>query len=443
MSARSKVRPVRSPVALSLPRIGRRALLGAGAGAALLPFLPVLNSRAQDAGPPKRILFVFQDNGTIASEWKPTGTETNFTFKRILAPLEAHKQDLLLLSGLDLEPEPGPPHSGHPQLFTNVPGDLDKFRECPSVSLDQFIAQQRKDPTRFPTLELGVVPFGGDDFYTHEILYRAPYEAVPVEPSPYAAFARIFNGAEPDLPGNALVRARHQSIFNGVKSDLTRLRGELGTEDQAMLDRHADAIAELERRLVQGPMTESCVGPTLAAPVDFQSVANYRELAEAQMDVMVAALACDATRVGTLVWSTPASTQTFPWLGDFGNNHHLLSHDASKVEALIQIDTWYSEQHAKLIAKLKAVPEAGGGTLFDNTVVFFANPLGDGNAHRKVDLPLMLAGGKWAFSTGRYLDFKGTPHGHLLVSLAHAMGVEVQSFGAADTGTGPLTGLGV
>lgn len=435
--------PVRNAVRIGLPRIGRRALLGAGAGAALLPFLPVLNSRAQDATPPKRILFVFQDNGTIASEWKPTGTETSFTFKRILAPLEAHKQDLLLLSGLDLEPEPVPPHSGHPMLLTNVSPNLERFRMSPGISLDQFLAQQRKDQTRFPTLELGVVPFGGDDFYTHEILYRQPYEAVPVEPSPYAAFNRIFTGTTPDDPAASLRTAKRQSIFNGVKSDLTRLRAELGVEDQALLDRHADAIAELERRITPAGGNASCTGPVLGTPVDFQSVASYRELAEAQMDVMVAALACDATRIGTLVWSTPASTQTFPWLGDFGNNHHLLSHDVTKVEDLIKINTWYSEQHAKLIAKLKAVPEAGGGTLFDSTVVFFGNPLGDGNAHRKVDLPLMLAGGKWAFKTGRYLDFKGTPHGHLLVSLAHAMGVEVPSFGAAETGTGPLPGLGV
>ncbi len=438
-------RPVRNPVHLSLPRIGRRALLGAGAGAALLPFLPVLNSRAQQAGPPKRFLFVFQDNGTIHSEWKPTGTETDFTFKRILKPLEAHKQDLLLLSGLNLDPEPAPPHSGHPQLLSNVPPDLGKFRLSPGISLDQFLAQQRKDPTRFGTLELGVVPFGGDDFYTHEILYREAYEAVPVEPSPYAAFQRIFGGAAatPNDPATQLLATKRQSVFNGVKGDLTRLRGELGVEDQAMLDRHAEAIAELERRFSQGGPSASCTGPTLGAPVDFQSVANYRDLAEAQMDVMVGAFACDATRIGSLVWSTPASTQTFPWLGDFGNNHHLLSHDASKVEALIQINTWYSEQHAKLIAKLKAVPEAGGGTLFDNTLIFFGNPLSDGNAHRKVDLPLMLAGGKWAFKTGRYVDFKSMPHGHLLVSLAHAMGVEVPSFGAAETGTGPLTGLGV
>lgn len=439
-----KARPVRSPCRVGLPRVARRALLGAGAGAALLPFMPVLNSRAQAAGPPKRFLFVFQDNGTVHSEWKPSGGETDFTFKRILKPLEAHKQDLLLLSGLDLEPEPVPPHSGHPQLLTNVPADLDKFRLCPGVSLDQFLAQQRNDMTRFGTLELGIVPFGGDDFYTHEILYRAAYEAVPCEPSPYAAFARVFGaGGMQDDATAQLLATKRSSVFSGIKGDLTRLRGELGVEDQALLDRHAEAIADLERRLSQD-QAATCQPPDLGeSQLDFDSVANYRELADAQMDVMVAALACDATRIGSLVWSTPASTQTFPWLGDFGNNHHLLSHDASKVEALIQIDTWYSEQHARLIEKLKAVPEAGGGTLFDSTLIFFANPLSDGNAHRKIDLPLMLAGGKWAFKTGRYLNFNSMPHGHLLVSIAHAMGVEIESFGAAETGTGPLTGLGV
>jgi len=440
MSFWQKTKPVRDACHIGLPRVGRRALLTTGAGAALLPFLPVLNSRAQQSGPPKRFLFCFQDNGTIANEWKPTGTETDFTFKRILAPLEAHKQDLLLLSGLDLEPEPGPPHSGHPQLLSNVSPDLNRFRLSPGITLDQFLARERNDMTRFGTLELGVVPFGGDDFYTHEILYREAYEPVPCEPSPYAAFDRVF-GASTDDPMAQALGAKRQSIFNGIKGDLTRLRGELGVEDRALLDRHSEAIAELERRLSQG-QTAGCQGPDLGAgELDFRSGASYQELADMQTDLMVAALSCDATRVGSLVWSTPASTQTFPWLGDFGNNHHLLSHDPGATEPLIQINTWYSEQHAKLIAKLKAVPEAGGGTLFDNTLIFFGNPLGDGGAHRKIDLPLMLAGGKWYFRTGRYVNFGSQPHGHLLVSLAHAMGVEVPAFGAPETGTGPLTGL--
>jgi len=439
-SKQQKTRPVRNACRIGTPRIGRRELLTAGAGAALTPFLPILNSRAQANGAPKRFLFCFLDNGTIHSEWKPQGTETNFTFKRILAPLEAHKQDLLVLSGLDLVPEPAPPHSGHPQLLSNVAADLTRFRLSPGITLDQFIANQRKDMTRFGTLELGIVPFGGDDFYTRELLFRGPYEPVPCEPSPYAAFDRIF-GARDDATALRLGTKR-KSIFNGVSKDLAQLRAELGVEDQALLDRHAESLVELERRFTQGQA--ACAGPNMGTEqLDFRSMANYQEMAELQTDLMVAALACDATRIGSLVWSGPTSTQTFPWLGDFGNNHHLLSHDPGATEQLIKIGIWYSEQHARLIDKLKAVPEPGGGTLFDSTLILFANPLSDGNAHRKVDLPLILAGGKWHFRTGRYLNFGSTPHGHLLVSIAHAMGVEVDAFGNPETGTGPLSGLEV
>jgi hypothetical protein len=440
MTLRFRLPPIGHRHRLGLPRIGRRELLTASAAAALSPFLPVLNSRAQQGGVPKRFLYCYQDNGTIHSEWKPEGSDTNFSFKRILAPLERHKQDLLVLSGLDMVPEPAPPHSGHPQLLSNVPADLERFRLSPGVSLDQFMAQQRNDMTRFATLELGIVPFGGDDFYTREILFRAAYEPVPCEPSPYAAFDRVF-GAR-DAAGAMRLASKRQSVLSGVKADLGRLQAELGVEDRALLDRHTAAIADLERRFSQA--AAACEGPDLGAEqFDFRSMANYRELAELQTDLMVAAFACDATRIGTLVWSGPTSTQTFPWLGDFGNNHHLLSHDPNATEALIKIGIWYSEQHARLIDKLKAVPEPGGGTLFDSTLIFFANSLSDGNAHRKVDLPLILAGGKWYFRTGRYVDFKSMPHGHLLVSIAHAMGLELPSFGNADTGTGPLSGLGV
>lgn len=437
MIVRSGNKPVRNPCHVGAPRTNRRQLLAAGAAAALAPFLPVLNSRAQAAGAPKRFLFCFQDNGVVHSEWKPTGTAENFTFKRILAPFEAHKQDLLILSGLNLDPESGPPHSGHPQLLSNLPADLNRFRLSQGITLDQFMAQQRADATRFPSLELGVVPFGGDDFYTREVLYRAAYEPVPCEPSPYAAFQRLF--AVQDDAAALRQRTKQQSIFDGVKGDLTALRGELGADDRALLDRHTEAVQQLERRLTQ--TASSCAGPTLGAELDFRSMANYREMAEAQMDVMVAAFACDATRVGSLIWSGPTSTQTFPWIGDFGENHHLLSHNPGATEPLIQISTWYSQQFARLIDKLKAVPEAGGGTLFDSTLIFFADPLSDGNAHRKIDLPFILAGGKWFFKTGRYLDFGSKPHGQLLVSIAHAMGVEVPAFGAPETGTGPLTGL--
>ena len=431
--------PIRHRAPITVPKVGRRALLGTGAGAALAPFLPVLESRAQDEGPPKRILFVFQANGVIQDEWKPDGAEENFTFRRILQPLEAHKQDLLIISGMELKPEPKPPHSGHPQLFSNIPADLNRFRLLPGVTLDQYISQQRGDETRFGTLELGIVPYGGDDFYTREILFRGEYDPVPWEPSPYAAFERLFSIVD----NSEMVRLaqKRQSILDGVRRDLEVLGSQLGQVDKALLEGHQESIRALEREVLAAQL--ACDAPDMGEPLDFKSMANFREMGVLQTDLMLKAFACDATRIGTLIWSGPTSTQNFPWLGDFGKNHHLLSHDSGAREPLIQINTWYSEQHAILLDKLKSIPEADGSTLFDNTVVFIASPLGDGNAHRKTDLPFIVAGGKWHFRSGRYLDFDEGPHGQLLVSLAHAMGVDIQTFGQPEFSDGPAPGLAI
>ena len=43
----------------------RRFLAGLGAGALLTPFVPMLESEAQEGGAPRRIIFLFSANGTI------------------------------------------------------------------------------------------------------------------------------------------------------------------------------------------------------------------------------------------------------------------------------------------------------------------------------------------------------------------------------------------
>ena len=69
----------------------RRLLHSLGAGAAALPFVPLLESGA--AGPelpPQRFLVLFHPHGVYRSNWLPQGGETDFVLPRILEPL--HKQ---------------------------------------------------------------------------------------------------------------------------------------------------------------------------------------------------------------------------------------------------------------------------------------------------------------------------------------------------------------
>ena len=50
---------------------------------------------------PKRFLVLLLARRQHSRELGPSGTETNFQLSRILAPLEAHKQDIVVVDGVD------------------------------------------------------------------------------------------------------------------------------------------------------------------------------------------------------------------------------------------------------------------------------------------------------------------------------------------------------
>ena len=174
---------------------------------------------------------------------------------------------------------------------------------------------------------------------------------------------------------------------------------------------------------------------------------DFAAIGALQIDLMVMALACDITRVASLQWSRALSATRFSWLpSPITEGHHDLSHrgddDASAVDKLTRINQWYASQLARLIAKLKAVPE-GDGTLFDHTLILWCNELGKGNTHSRVNAPYVLAGSAGgALATGRFLTFEGdVPHNNLLLAILQLMGLPDTTFGNPDWCTGPLPGL--
>jgi hypothetical protein len=182
---------------------------------------------------------------------------------------------------------------------------------------------------------------------------------------------------------------------------------------------------------------------------DYQQNDNFPITGRAQMDLLVMALACDMTRVASLQWSRAVSgVQMGSWLPLIQpRGHHDMSHDADggtgadTFNDLTTINRWYSDQFAYLLSAMDAIPE-GNSTMLDNSVVLWVNELGKGNSHTRNDIPFLMAGGcQGHFNTGRTIDFGGAPHGQLLVSLAHAMGYPITSFGVPQYSQGPLPGL--
>ena len=445
--------------------LSRRAVLrGLGGTVIALPFLDAMTgwkpASAQSQTLPKRFVVWYTPNGTVPKNFWPTGTETTFTLSRILAPLQRHKNDLLILRGVDMLSAlsgPGDAHQkGTGQCLTATElqeGDFlgdagESAGWADNMSIDQKIASHIGQETLFSSLELGVAVQGSD--VGARICYRGPAQPLPPENSPYAAYQRMFGEASADPAALARKQAQRTAVLDRVSGDYNRLRSKLGASDREKLDIHVGAINEIQKRLEKGVVEfgGQCQPLTLGDPVEASRYSNMPIVGTLQMDLLAMALACDITRVASIMWTRSASYPVFTWIPgtNITDGHHSLAHkgdeNTAKVEQNTLINIWYAEQLAYLIDKLKAIPE-GNGTVFDNTVIFVTNEQSRGNNHDRREMPYLLCGSAGGhFRTGRYLTMSSeTAHNKLLVSLLHAFGIQEDKFGNSEYGTGPIAGL--
>jgi hypothetical protein len=439
------------------PHFSRRELLGKlGLTAAAAPFVPLLDASAADARPPKRLILFYTPHGTVWDRWAPTGAGTSFQLSPILAPLEKHKQRIAVLAGMQiLAPGVGAPHTkGLPLLWTASPllEDMTFTREDGSggkyfgwnsaASVDQIIAARVGTDTPFRSLELGVR--SGGSHPASRMIYSGAKQPLAPEGNPAAMFDRLFgmNQSATDL---AKLRAKRKSSLDLVATELDALVARTPSADRPKVQRHLDAVRTLEKQLfAQGA---ACTPPPKPATLDAGAVANIPTVVQRQIDLMVAALACDLTRVASFQYRIGDNDNDFyDWIGITREGHHLITHggdtDVQSQDDLTKIYTWYSDRFAYLLDRLASVRE-GDGTLLDNTIVVWGSELGKGNTHSFERTPFVVAGGGGGtIRTGQLLTLDGTPHNRLLVAVCQAMGLpDVQSFGATDPGKGPLPGL--
>lgn len=442
-----------------MKRLSRRHLLRGAAGIAVgLPFLEAMSDSARADVFPKRFLVWFTSFGQVKSAWLPTGSETNFTLGPVLSPLEAHKSDLLILEGVDMESAyhgPGDPHQtgiSHALTGTEMQvGDLFPYA-CNAnasvgwgggISVDQYLASKIVDPIKFPSIEFGVqVQYANA---SSRMIYAGPGQPVPPEDDPWKNFDRIFGDMRLDPTELTKKRDKRHHVLDAVQGDYKALAKRLGKEDKFKVDNHLAALDKIAVQLdAPAAIGGECAAPYLGTPIDIYANDNYPAIANLQLDLLAMSLACDVTRIASVQWSTTQAGKVFSWLGQT-ETHHSLSHsgesDTAKQNQLVEIGNWHAAQLAYLISALKAIPE-GNGSVFDNTLILWCTDIARGNTHARRDMPYVLAGGAGGyFKTGRYLKYAGDYHNNLLVSIVNAMGIPDVSFGNPAYCTGPLPGL--
>jgi len=464
-------------------RIDRRTLIrGAGGIAIGLPFLSAMlrpgRSHAAEETPTRFVVF-FTPGGTLREKWLPTGTPSDFQFQSMLAPLTPFKHKLVLLDGLDLAVTSigaGHPHSrGMAGVLTgqellsgsfNTNGGNASFAAGPSV--DQIIADRISGGLPFKSLEVSSgwstgIASGGLPHPATQLTYAAREKPIPPATNPLSTFKRVFGDGATDQDQQKLWNT---SILDAVGGEYKRISAQLGPEDRLKLEAHLAMLEESKQGLLAG-VNAGCAPPTNldpnpnyyedgtldGAPSDggANTIVNGAKVplkGKVMTDLLVAALACGSTNVGTMQWSDSEAKFLLSFLKDgMGNaladHHHGYQHDRGfQPEALELIYHFYAEQFAYLLQKMDAVVEGNGKTLLDNSVVLAVSELQKPDNHGQEDMPFILAGGAGGRLVGnRWLKFDSMPHNNLLVSLLNLFGGPETTFGKPEFCTGALAGL--
>ena len=422
----------------------RTFLRGAGAVVAL-PWLDAMVPALSRCAPPVRAVFVFSPNGMKMDDWTPRDKGSSYIAPFLLEPVQEHRKDVLILSGLTLDG--GRSHGDGPGDHARAAGS---YLTCAhpkktgganihcGTSVDQEIAGAVGSATPFASLELGmergrragVCDSGYSCAYSNNIAWKTPTTPVAKETDPREVFTRLFG--DPDDALDAEERARQEqrrrSVLDSVLADAKSLTAKLGTADRAKLDEYLTAVRELEQRLDQA----EAKGPEVEVPRGLARPRGpYEDRLALMYELIALCLQTDRSRVVTFMLGNAGSNRSYRSL-EVPEGHHDLSHHGGKKHKLAQIrkiNRWQVEQFAAFLDRLAAA-EDGGTSLLDQSMILFGSAIADGNAHRHEDLPVLLAGrAGGSLRGGRHLAFpRETPMANLYLGLMDRMGVRRETF---------------
>ena len=446
----------------------RQTLKGLGATLAL-PFLEAmrpLHGQSTSSGIPVRMACLFMPNGVRPDKWTPSGSGKTYKLSPILAPLEAVKDDIMVISGLTNKAS----HGGDGHYFktaswltcTTIEKTVGSNVSSNGISIDQIAAEEIGKTTRLPSMELGTEPItSGIDrnvnltrLYGSHISWKKPDVPLPCEINPRIAFDRLFRNR--GRKGGVAAGNPDKSILDIVLDDAKSLKRSLGDEDTHKLDQYLESVREVERR-IENEASQLGAGQNLTPEAlkqlealsqrinqagggsknEFGSLQrlNPTEHVRLMMDIMVLAFWTDSTRVSTFMFGNAVSGKNFSFLDGVSGSHHSISHhknDAKQLDQYQRINTWHSEQYAYMLQRMKSIKE-GGSTLLDNSMVLYGSGIRDGNAHATKDIPIILGGGaKGQLKTGRHLETGGAELSSLYVGMLKRLGVSKRKVGEAS-----------
>ena len=431
----------------ALPR--RTFLKGIGATLSL-PLLDAMVPAATalektPAKPVRRLGYVFMPMGCDITRWTPPGGEKLDKLSPILSSLEPVKQDVTIVSNLELaNAYPGSHATSNSAFLSAAKAKVTESTDYYlGTTADQIAARHIGQSTQLPSLEMamdllklvGQCDNGYACVYQNNLSWSSPTTPLPAEAHPRIVFESLFGEGGTAKERRAALRKR-ASLLDSISEEITRLQRDLGPADRAKLEEYLTAVREVERR-IQTAESDAAKNhlPDLDRPMGVP--ASYADHARLMFDLQILALQGDVTRVITFQLARETSNRTYPEIG-VPDPHHPLSHHGNnpeKVALMAKINSFHVSLFAEFVLKLKKTTD-GNGSLLDHSLYLYGSGMGNPNVHDHTNLPTIVAGGgAGKMRGGRHIQYdKPTPLANLHLSLLNKVGVPMESF-ADSTGT--------
>jgi hypothetical protein len=375
-----------------------------------------------------RFVLWFNGNGIIEKYWIPRQDGEHYEITPCLQPLARFRNDIHVLSGVDNSAarSPGPGNGHHKSMSGLVSCEAFSGRGAGGPSIDQVIAQQIGQESRFRSLQIGVCHESFGESVQRNMSWTGRDRPLPPEMIPHRLFDSLFGSRE------QYWIERKKSILDAVRDEATTLKNNLGYGDQLRLDEYLSSVRSLERSVASLPPEYSQV---VEQPPEGGDLKDWPRVAKLQTDLLVHALASRQTRVASYMLSKCQGLSRFPWLGHTYDRHHGYTHDGVETpkgqRIMRDICRWHVEEFAYLLARLKSIPE-GDGTLLDNTCALFVHEHAEANPHKNAGLAMIAAGHAGGLKTGRHTRLTGTV-GDLYLTLAEeVVGAPIGGFPTAE-----------
>lgn len=439
--------------------IPRRSFLGASVSGALA-FSPAFNhllASTHAPAQPHRFVFLRKSNGNIPKLFSvPTFSaqqkrkdEQKEAFEADLdkhelpgwlSALDAHKENLTILHGISMAVSGG----GH-YSFSGCMGAYKAGRNVISgikrATVDFELA--RLFPSPFGHVELSLASGSGTVAFRTGIVsgFSAParHQRNYCYADPQTAYDELFKS----VTNTQAVDSENVLLEYLREQEGRRLKGLKGKEKQKIAN-HVASIQSVRERNAKVAGLSQVISQNLPLLDKIHAEggpnATLLEKQAAFTDVLVAALVSGLTNVvtytiddlGTPITTLPGNTSRI--------DLHRLGHNVGSDQELRDVvKASHMAQVARIVAKLKAVPE-GSGTMFDNTTIIYLPETGAGHHGPDTEAPMVIMSGRNSRLdiAGRFirLPFHAT-EGHQTLSnwyttLLNAYGNPIEHYGDLD-----------